>query len=57
MGDEKKIFISYSHVDEEWKDRLVKHLKVLQLEGIFDVWDDRRIVLDGDVRRHQPCSA
>ncbi len=37
------VFISYSHKDEAWKDRLVTQLKVLQMEGIFEVWDDRRI--------------
>ena len=37
------IFISYSHKDEEWKDRLVTHLGVLQHEGILETWDDRRI--------------
>jgi formylglycine-generating enzyme required for sulfatase activity/energy-coupling factor transporter ATP-binding protein EcfA2 len=37
------VFISYSHKDEVWKDRLVTHLGVLQLEGILDEWDDRRI--------------
>ena len=42
------IFISYSRVDEEWKDRLVKQLRVLQLEGAFDVWDDRRIQTGDD---------
>ncbi|MGH9855754.1 MAG: TIR domain-containing protein, partial [Blastocatellia bacterium] len=37
------IFISYSHTDEEWKDRLVGHLNVLQKEALLDPWDDRRI--------------
>jgi tetratricopeptide (TPR) repeat protein len=37
------VFISYSHKDEEWKDRLVTHLGVLQHQGLLDVWDDRRI--------------
>lgn len=38
------IFISYSYKDEEWKDRLVKHLKVFHLEGILpDLWNDSRI--------------
>ena len=37
------VFISYSHKDEVWKDRLVTHLGVLQQEGILDEWDDRRI--------------
>jgi hypothetical protein len=39
----EKIFISYSHQDEEWKDRVVKHLQVLQLEGFSRTWDDRQI--------------
>jgi hypothetical protein len=38
-----KIFISYSHKDEEWKNRLVTQLEVLELEGFFDLWEDRRI--------------
>src|SRR5215831_10903441 len=37
------VFISYSHKDEVWKDRLVTHLKVLQREDLLDPWDDRRI--------------
>jgi len=38
-----KIFISYHHKDEEWKDRLVSHLQVLKLEGFVEVWDDRQL--------------
>jgi hypothetical protein len=37
------LFISYSHVDEAWKDRLVKHLRALTGEGRLEIWDDRRI--------------
>jgi len=37
------VFISYSHKDEAWKDRLMSHLGVLQHEGLLDLWDDRRI--------------
>jgi tetratricopeptide (TPR) repeat protein len=37
------VFISYSHKDEIWKNRLVSHLGVLQSEGHLDIWDDRRI--------------
>jgi tetratricopeptide (TPR) repeat protein len=37
------VFISYSHKDEIWKDRLVGQLRVLVLEGAFDLWDDRDI--------------
>lgn len=39
----RNIFISYSHKDEMWKDKLLSHLAVLGLEGRVEVWDDRRI--------------
>jgi hypothetical protein len=47
-GDPPAIFISYSHVDEKWKERLVKQLKVLEIEGALEVWDDRRIEAGDD---------
>lgn len=37
------VFISYSHKDEVWKDRLVTHLAGLERDGRLRVWDDRRI--------------
>lgn len=37
------VFISYSHKDETWKERLVTQLQVLQMEGAMSVWNDRRI--------------
>jgi hypothetical protein len=37
------LFISYSHEDEEWKNRVVKHLQVLARQGHLETWDDRRI--------------
>jgi hypothetical protein len=44
MGDRPhRVFISYSHRDEAWKDRLVGHLRVLAPQGEIDVWHDRRI--------------
>jgi hypothetical protein len=36
------LFVSYSHQDEAWKDRVVRQLRVLATEGL-EVWDDRRI--------------
>lgn len=39
----KILFVSYSHKDEEHKDFVVSHLKVAERQGVFDVWDDRRI--------------
>ncbi|MGA9768354.1 MAG: TIR domain-containing protein [Blastocatellia bacterium] len=38
-----RIFISYSHRDEEFKDELVTMLAGLQRHGIVDAWQDRRI--------------
>src|SRR6185295_362130 len=37
------VFISYSHKDEDWKDRLVTHLGVLQHQGRLRTWTDRNI--------------
>ncbi len=34
------VFLSYSHLDEAWKDRVVKHLGSV---ASLDLWDDRRI--------------
>jgi hypothetical protein len=38
-----KVFISYSHKDEEFKDDLVTMLAGLQNQGVIDAWQDRRI--------------
>jgi len=43
-----KVFISYSHNDEEWKDRLMKHLNILKMEDVIDVWEDRQIQAGDD---------
>jgi hypothetical protein len=48
------VFISYSHQDEAWKDRLVTHLGVLKSEGVFELWDDRQISA-GDGWRADRC--
>lgn len=37
------VFISYSHKDEDWKDRLMSHLAVLSDQGLLDLWEDRKI--------------
>ncbi|MCP4043212.1 MAG: toll/interleukin-1 receptor domain-containing protein [Gammaproteobacteria bacterium] len=43
------VFISYSHQDEDWKDRVVRQLAVLATEGM-DVWNDRQIGAGDDWR-------
>ncbi len=42
------VFISYSHKDEEWKDRLRPHLGALEQAGRVVVWDDRKIDPGGE---------
>lgn len=37
------VFLSYSHSDSRWRDRLEVHLKPLIRQGFIDLWDDRRI--------------
>ncbi len=38
-----KVFISYSHKDEQWKDLLQSHLSVLEKQGKLEIWEDRQI--------------
>ena len=36
-----KLFISYAHKDEGYRERLGVHLAALQAEGYYEVWHDR----------------
>jgi TIR domain-containing protein len=38
-----KLFISYSHSDEELKDELIKHLEPLRHRNMIEEWHDRKI--------------
>lgn len=42
-----KLFISYSHLDEDWKDRLERHLRVLELDETIEIWSDQQIEIGG----------
>lgn len=50
------VFKSYSHVDDELRKELDKHLSFLQRQGVISSWDDRRIGLGeeihGEIRAH-----
>lgn len=37
------IFISYSHYDRDYLDRLLVHLRPLEREGLIDLWVDTRL--------------
>ena len=38
-----KVFFSYSHDDEQYRDQLEKHLALLKYQGLIEAWHDRRI--------------
>ena len=38
-----KVFISYSHEDETWKEMLHKQLRVAENQGLISIWEDRQI--------------
>jgi tetratricopeptide (TPR) repeat protein len=37
------VFVSYSHKDEKWKDRLLPHLRMFEQEDRLTIWEDRQI--------------
>lgn len=42
--DRTNIFISYSHADKKWLDKLERHLKVLKrFIGSIEYWDDKKL--------------
>lgn len=43
-----RVFISYCTEDADWKDRLVTHIKVLEVEGELRVWHDGEIAAGDD---------
>jgi hypothetical protein len=43
-----KVFVSYSHRDREWLERLLVHLAVLERRGLIHVWSDTRIAVGAD---------
>lgn len=46
-----RVFISYSHHDSEWLDRIRVHLLPLERERSIDIWDDTRIGPGQDWRK------
>ena len=46
-----KVFFSYSHDDERYRDQLEKHLALLKREGLIESWHDRRITAGSPIDR------
>src|SRR6266536_3499947 len=46
-----RVFVSYSHEDAAWLERLQVHLKPLEREGLVELWADTRIATGSDWRR------
>ena len=44
-----KVFFSYSHDDEQYRDQLEKHLASLRHQGLIDSWHDRRILAGTEI--------
>jgi hypothetical protein len=37
------VFVSYSHKDSDWRDRVEEHLSVLQHTFVVELWSDKKI--------------
>ncbi len=44
-----KLFLSYSHKDEELRNELETHLALLKRQGVISSWHDRRITAGSDI--------
>jgi TIR domain-containing protein len=51
MSESRMIFISYSHDDAKWRDRVRQHLGALTIDGRIDSWTDERIRTGADWRK------
>lgn len=53
-NEDMRIFLSYAHADEKYKDELLKHLEGLKLTNNISFWDDRNICpgqdWDGEIK-------
>ena len=45
-----RVFVSYSHKDRKWLERLKVHIKPLIREGAITLWDDNQIAIGADWR-------
>lgn len=46
--EKSTVFISYSHRDAKWKDRLLAHLRSLERQGTIEIWETSDIPAGAD---------
>jgi hypothetical protein len=51
-----KVFVSYSHRDKKWLERLQVHFKGLERGGQVELWDDTRIRPGDECRKEISCA-
>ncbi|MFY9569961.1 MAG: toll/interleukin-1 receptor domain-containing protein, partial [Blastocatellia bacterium] len=50
-SERSRIFVSYSHADRKWLEKLHLHLKPIERAGKLELWDDTRIKVGARWRR------
>lgn len=53
----RTVFVSYSHADKGFADRLIVHLKPLEMHGKLDIWMDTRKLKPGQIFRDEIANA
>jgi hypothetical protein len=43
-----KVFLSYSHNDKEWAERLMAHLNKAESKGLVEYWSDQKVIAGSD---------
>lgn len=38
-----RVFVSYSHADAKWLNRVIVHLKPIETKGLLELWSDKKI--------------
>lgn len=56
MNNSVKVFLSYCHADEEYKNKLDAHLAPLKRNNKIEAWNDRKLVagsvFDAEIKKH-----
>jgi hypothetical protein len=53
--DKLKVFLSYSHTDSEWVERLLAHLDAADSRGLVEYWSDKKITKGSNWKKEIKC--